>query len=194
MIFKNKAIFLDRDGTINREVGYLSNINDIEIFPGVIEALSEFRNLGFKNIVVTNQSAIARGLISEDQLTEIHNNFRYILTSEGKCLLDDIIFSPYHEDGVIEQYKTKSFLRKPNPGMILKAAFTHNLSLKNSFMIGDAFSDMLCAKYAGIKKVLVLSGYGRETQKKCKNEGLLIDFVTDNLKSASEIIKKYLEN
>ena len=114
----SKAIFLDRDGTINKEVNYLTDKKDIEIIDGATEALANFKKQGYLNIIITNQSAIARGLLTIEQLMEIHNDFLKILTLNGTPLIDDIFYSPYHTDGVIEEYKIQSNDRKPGIGMI----------------------------------------------------------------------------
>jgi len=150
-----KAIFLDRDGTINEEVNYLRNIKDIRIFPGTTEALQKFKFLGYINIIVTNQSGIARGFLTEEELNIIHNKFRNILTSENQELIDDIFYSPFHKDGVIKKYISDSPDRKPGVGMILKAKQKHNIDISQSFFIGDSKSDMKCAENAGLKKIFI---------------------------------------
>jgi len=189
-----KAVFLDRDGTINKEVNYLTEIHQLEIIPGIPEALSLLKSSGFLNIIITNQSAVARGYITTEKLEELHNEIRSRLTMNGKSLIDDILYSPYHIEGIIEKYKTESFFRKPNTGMILKAALRHSLNLSESFLVGDSYSDMMCAKNAGLRKILVLTGYGEETKQKCAENNISVDYVAKDLTDAAQFIKKCLEN
>lgn len=189
----NKAIFLDRDGTINKEVDYLTEPRQIVLINGVKNALKTFQDLGFLNIVITNQSAVARGFLSENKLEKIHAHFTKLLTYRNKPLINDVLYSPFHSSGVIRKYKIDSFCRKPNPGMILKASLKYNIDLCKSFLIGDSYSDMKCAEIAGIKKILVLTGYGEETLKKCIKENMRIECVVNGIFEASKFIKKYLE-
>jgi D-glycero-D-manno-heptose 1,7-bisphosphate phosphatase len=189
----NRAIFLDRDGTINKEVDYLTKVNQISFIKGSKEALKFFRDSGFLNIVITNQSAIARGYISEKQLAVIHTEFRKLLSHKSKSLIDDIFYCPYYKGGKVKKYSQESFFRKPNPGLILKAAVKHNIDLSKSFLIGDSYTDMKCADTAGVRKILVLTGYGQEALLKCTKSRIKLDCVVNNLFEASKFIKKYLE-
>ncbi len=189
----NKAIFLDRDGTINKEVDYLTKPEQIVLIPGAKRALQTFKELGFLNIVITNQSAIARGFLTEKKLFEIHSKFLNLLTFRSKPLIYDIFYCPYHKDGIIENYAQESFNRKPNPGLILKSAIKYNIDLSKSFLIGDSYTDMKCAEIAGLKKILVLTGYGEETLVKCIKENLKIECVVNDIFEASKFITKYLE-
>ncbi len=118
----SKAIFLDRDGTINEDVIYLKKTEDIKFFPNTIKALRNFKRSGFLNIIITNQSGIARGYFTEDDLDKIHSEFRKLLKDNDSELIDDIFYSPYHEEGIIEKYKRESEDRKPGTGMIRRAA------------------------------------------------------------------------
>ncbi|HMS63656.1 MAG TPA: HAD family hydrolase [Ignavibacteria bacterium] len=186
----NKAIFLDRDGTINEEVNYLINTEDIRIIPNTVNALRNFKNSGYLNIVITNQSGIARGFLTEEDLDKIHTCIRKILRENGNELIDDIFYSPYLSDGIIEKYKKESPDRKPGTGLILKAAAKFNIDLQESYFIGDSYTDMKCAENAGLRRVLVKTGYGEDTYKKCKEEKIFIDYIAENLFEASEIISK----
>lgn len=186
----SKAIFLDRDGTINKEVNYLKSADELEIFPGTIKALQKFKNLGFKNIIITNQSGIARGYLSEIDLEKIHNKLLELLNKDSGNLIDDIFHSPFHPDGIIEKYKSDSPDRKPGTGMIEKAMKKHSIELQESFIIGDSFTDMLCGKNAGLKKILVLTGYGKEALSKCREENIEIDYAAADLLDASLFIEK----
>ncbi|MCE1163879.1 MAG: HAD family hydrolase [Bacteroidetes bacterium] len=187
-----KAVFLDRDGTINRDVGYLSRKEDIEILPGAFEALRTFKRLGFLNIVITNQSGIARGYYTEEELKEIHDEFLKILNAEEK-LIDDIFYSPYHSEGIVKEFAIEHETRKPGTGMIEQAAAKYNIDLSQSIFIGDSLVDMQCAQNAGIKKILVLTGYGETTKKKCAAENIILEHIAGNLLAASEIVRKILK-
>lgn len=189
-----KAIFLDRDGTINEEVNYLKKISDIRIFPGAVKALQKFKYLGYLNIVITNQSGVARGFLSEEQLNYIHSELKNILTSSGECLIDDIFYSPYHAEGIIDKYKIQSPDRKPGTGMISKACSKHNIDLQESYFIGDSFTDMLCAQNAGLKKILVKTGYGAADLIKCADNNLSVEYTADDLLDAADFIEKSFQN
>ena len=156
----NKAIFLDRDGVINVEVGYLSNPDDFEIIQGSIEALKILHKKGFLLIVITNQAGIARGYYTEEILNTIHIKMESILKAHN-VTLTDIYFCPHHPE-----FTGYCDCRKPNPGMILKAKDKYNIDLDTSYMVGDTLNDIQTGIAANFKTVLVLSGYGKEEQKK----------------------------
>lgn len=186
----NKAVFLDRDGTLNFDVGYLSKIEDIYIFEGVVESLKKLKDSGYLNIIITNQSGVARGLFTLSNLKTIHEKFLNLLSYEGECLIDDIFFSPYHKDGTIEEFKKESICRKPDTGMIDKAVSKYDIDLSKSFFIGDSLVDMQCAVNAGLKKILVKTGYGIKTFKDIKDSGLKVEYVAQNFKEAADYILK----
>jgi D-glycero-D-manno-heptose 1,7-bisphosphate phosphatase len=189
----NRAIFLDRDGTINKEVDYLTKPEQIVLIKGARKALLNFRELGFINVVITNQSAVARGYLTEKKLFEIHARFLELLTYKSEPLIYEIFYCPFHVEGIVKKFSADSFSRKPNPGLILKAAIKYNIDLSKSFLIGDSYTDMKCAENSGLKKILVLTGYGKEALLKCTEEKMKIDCVVDDLLEASKFIKKYLE-
>lgn len=184
----NKAIFLDRDGTINYDVGYLSEIKDINIFDGAIPSLKSLKETGFLNLIITNQSGIARGYFTESDLCILHDEFMRLLTIDGLPLIDDIFFSPFHIDGKINEYKKICNTRKPGTGMIDAAAKKYNIDLSKSYFIGDSLVDMQCAENAGLKKILVKTGYGLNTIEKCKEMNIGIDFIAEGISEASEYI------
>jgi D,D-heptose 1,7-bisphosphate phosphatase len=189
----NRAIFLDRDGTINKEVDYLTKPEQIVLIKGAKKALLTFKELGFLNIVITNQSAVARGFLTEKKLFEIHARFLDLLTINSETLVDDIFYCPFHKEGIIKEFSKDSFTRKPNPGLILKAAIRYNIDLRKSFLVGDSYIDMKCAENSGLKKILVLTGYGKESLLKCTEDNIKIECVVNDLLDASKFIKKYLE-
>ncbi len=157
---KTKAIFLDRDGVINKEVSYLSNPDMFEFIEGSIEALKILKQKNFMLIVITNQAGIARGFFTEETLMAIHNKMKKILRNHGIDLVD-IYYCPHHPD-----ITGPCDCRKPKPGMIIKAKLKHNINLTKSYMIGDTLNDIKTGKAAKCKTVLVLTGYGKEEQKK----------------------------
>lgn len=155
---KQKAIFLDRDGTINKYVGFLRNIDDFELLPGVTEAIRIINASGYLAIVVTNQPVIARGEVTYDQLQEIHNKMETLLGAEG-AYLDAIYFCPHHPhkgyEGEVSELKIECDCRKPKPGMLLRAADDFNIDLSKSWMVGDGENDIKAGKAAGCRTALV---------------------------------------
>ncbi len=149
---KQKAVFLDRDGTINEYVGFLKSVEEFKLLDGVAEAVKKINDSGFLAIIITNQPVIARGEVSFEQLSEIHNKMETLLGAEG-AYLDAIYFCPHHPhkgyEGERAEYKTDCSCRKPKPGLILQAANDFNIDLSKSFMIGDTENDVLCGKNAG---------------------------------------------
>jgi len=185
----NKAIFLDRDGTLIEDPGYLNHPEQVKLLEGVAEALIELRAMGYMLIVVTNQSAVARGIVSEKGLGEIHNRLMQLLTERG-AYLDQIYYCPYHPDGVIPKYRKESDWRKPNPGMLLAASDEMDIDLSQSWKIGDSSRDIEAGLRAGCKTILVTrysrykSTYGKPAEPKP-------DYKSVNMKEAVNIIKQY---
>ena len=162
---KQKAIFLDRDGTINKYVGFLTNIDDFELLPGVVDAIKVINTSGYLAIVVTNQPVIARGEISISELEEIHSKMETLLGREG-AYLDAIYYCPHHpHKGYADErpeYKIDCMCRKPKPGMLLQAAKDFNIDLRQSWMVGDGENDIRAGQLAGCKTALIGSGkYGQ---------------------------------
>lgn len=155
---KQKAIFLDRDGTINKYVGFLRNIEQFELLSGVSEAIRKINQSGYLAVVVTNQPVIARGEVTYTELQEIHNKMETILGKDG-AYLDGIYFCPHHPDkgfkGEVKELKINCNCRKPNPGLLLQAASDFNINLEQSWMIGDGKNDIQAGKNAGSKTVLI---------------------------------------
>ena len=163
---KQKAVFLDRDGTINKYVGFLRDIDDFELLPGVAEAVRLINASGYLAIVVTNQPVIARGEVTVPQLQEIHNKMETLLGAEG-AYLDAIYYCPHHPhkgyEGEVPELKIDCDCRKPKPGMLLKAAEEFNIDLSRSWMIGDGENDIKAGKAAGCRTVLIgAEDYGQD--------------------------------
>lgn len=157
---KQKAIFLDRDGTINKYVGFVRKPEEFELLPNVAKTIKKINDLGYLTIVITNQPVIARGDVSYSELDEIHNKMETQLGMEG-AYIDGIYYCPHHPhkgyEGEIPELKIECECRKPKPGMILKAAKDFNIDLSNSWMIGDSENDILAGKNAGCKTALISS-------------------------------------
>ena len=141
--------FLDRDGVINVDSGYVGRWEDFEYLPEAIEGLKQLQSAGFKLIVVTNQSGIARGYYSEDDFLALTKAMTADLSAKGVTLAA-VYYCPYLEDADLEPYRVASYLRKPEPGMLLKAAQDHDIDLSRSIMVGDKVSDMVAAERAGV--------------------------------------------
>lgn len=177
---KQKAIFLDRDGTINKYVGYLRTPEQFELLEGVGEAVRKINLSGYLAIVITNQPVIARGEVTADGLQKIHNKMETMLGKEG-AYLDGIYYCPHHPDkgfsGEVEELKIVCECRKPKAGLLLQAAKDFNIDLSQSWMIGDSENDVLAGKNAGCKTALIgETDYGQNLQVTS-----LLDFVKDIL-------------
>ena len=180
-----KAIFLDRDGTINVEKDYIYKSEDLVFEEGTIKALKTFKNLGYILIVISNQSGIARGYFTEEDLNIFNNNMNEILKRNG-IEITEFYCCPHHPDGIGE-YKKVCECRKPNNKMIEDAIKKYNIAREKSYMIGDKTSDIGAGLKSNLKTVLVKTGYGlKDMEKIDKNETL----VCENLKDFSEILKR----
>jgi D,D-heptose 1,7-bisphosphate phosphatase len=183
----NKAIFLDRDDTLIEDPGYINRPEQVKLLDGVDKALIEFRAMGYKLIVVSNQSGVARGIISEKALDEIHDRLKQLLAEKG-APLDKIYYCPYHPDGVVEKYRKESDWRKPGPGMLLAAAGEMDIDLKQSWMIGNSGRDIEAGLRAGCKTILI-NHYSHSEQRKLGEPNP--DYRAVNIKEAVNIIKKH---
>lgn len=155
---KQRAVFLDRDGTINKYVGFLHTVDQFELIDGVAEAIKRINASGYLCIVVTNQPVIARGEVTYSELDEIHNKMETLLGLEG-CYIDGLYYCPHHPhrgfEGEIAELKFDCECRKPKPGMLIKAAEDFNIDLQSSWMIGDGENDMKAGKNAGCKTAYI---------------------------------------
>lgn len=155
---KQKAVFLDRDGTINKYVGFLTNIDEFELLPGVAEAIRKINASGYLAIVITNQPVVARGEVTFEQLEEMHKKMQTLLGNEG-AYLDGIYYCPHHPHkgyaGEVPELKIDCDCRKPKPGMLYKAEKDFNIDLSKSWMVGDGENDIGAGKNAGCKTALI---------------------------------------
>jgi len=178
------GIFLDRDGTVNHEVDFLTSPDNLSLLPDAARAIHEANTLGWKVFVITNQSGIARGLLTEPQLETIHNALRLHLRAEN-ATLDAIYYCPHHPD-----FNQLCECRKPKTGMLLQAQQEFRIDLKRSYVIGDKMIDIETARNAGAYGILVLTGYGKTELELCRQNKLKIDFVAENLYDAIQYIKQ----
>ena len=186
---KQKAIFLDRDGTINKYVGFLRNIDQFELIPGVAEAIKMINDSGYLCIVVTNQPVIARGEVTVAELDMIHKKMETELGFEG-AYVDGLYYCPHHPhkgyEGEVVELKIDCDCRKPKPGMLLKAAEDFNVDLEQSYMVGDGENDIKAGKAAGCKTVLI---NGEGTDSKTGDFGQI-----GTVASVAEFVEKYLRH
>lgn len=180
----NKAIFLDRDGTLNVDHGYVHQIDDFQFIEGSIEALQELKNMGYLLVLVTNQSGIARGYFSEDQFLSLTEWMDWSLADRGVDL-DGIYYCPHHPEGKGE-FKQDCDCRKPKAGMLLQAIKELNIDPERSFMVGDKIEDLQAGFAAKVRsKVLVKTG------KTITQEGEeLADFVLESIAELPRIVCK----
>jgi len=183
----DKAIFLDRDDTLIEDPGYINSPEQVKLLDGVAEALIELKAHGYKLIVVTNQSAVARGIVTEKVLGAIHNRLEQLL-AEKNAFLDGIYYCPYHPDGVVAKYRKESDFRKPNPGMLLKAAEEMDIDLGQSWCVGNSISDMEAGLRAGCKTILIdLPSHQQQLEPGQPRP----DYKAVNIKEVVNIIKKH---
>lgn len=153
------AVFLDRDGTINEEVGYLNHVSRVRLLPGVARAIRRLNEAGVPVVVVSNQAGVAHGYFPEENLDECTRRVEELLAEQG-ARIDAFYYCPYHPEAKLKRYRRHSPLRKPNPGMLDRARRDLGVDLSRSFMVGDRPSDIECAKARGLKAVFVRTGYG----------------------------------
>jgi len=182
-----KAVFLDRDGTVIEDVGYMESPNQIKFITGSIEAIKSLNEAGYKVVVVTNQAGVARGIVTEDMLQTIDKTLhKWILN--GGAYLDGIYYCPHHPEYGVYPYKQVCECRKPAPGMIKKAEKDLKIDLSQSFMVGDKATDVELGKRIGIKSVLVLTGKGSRDKERLTVKP---DHIAENLSKATNWILKW---
>ena len=157
----NPAVFMDRDGTINEERGYLKDPDGLNIMPEAFDAIKRINKNKLKAVIVTNQSGIARGYFSEKQMEKVHQRLTGLLMQKG-AYLDGIYYCPHHPEGDILEYRIKCKCRKPATGMLDLASQELDIDLHRSYVIGDKIIDIELAHRVGAKGILVLTGYGKE--------------------------------
>ncbi len=186
-----KAVFLDRDGTMNADInGYISKPQDFELFPFTVQAVSILNEMGYLVFVVTNQSGIARAFYTYEDLEKVHEKMHYQLSQQG-ARVDRVFASPYHKDGNIEPFTIEHEDRKPGLGMFKKAQQEFSFSIKESYMIGDKYSDIAFGRKAGLTTILVRTGEGNiEFLQKRDGWQYKPHYIVNDLMSAVKLIEK----
>lgn len=156
---KNTAVFLDRDGTINEEVGYMDCLSKLKLYDHTAEAIRMINEKGMKAVVITNQSGVARGYFTEDFVRLVHSHIGEILQSNGS-FIDAFYYCPHHPTEGTGAYLKSCACRKPEPGMLIRASQDLNIDLTRSYVIGDMIKDIEAAGRVGAKGILVRTGYG----------------------------------
>jgi len=183
-----RAVFLDRDGTINREVHLLRNLRQLRLLPGAAEGIRALNRMGYRVIVVTNQPVVARGWVSEKQLQSIHRTIEERLRRRG-ARLDAILYCPHHPDANLPRYRLRCRCRKPGTALIRRAARRFGIALGRSFMVGDSTRDILAGQRAGLTTVLLGTGYaGRDGTYPVRP-----DHLARNLKDAARLLRRLEE-
>jgi D-glycero-D-manno-heptose 1,7-bisphosphate phosphatase len=156
---RKPAVFIDRDGTINEQMGYINHISRFVLLPGTAEALKILNRHGFLVIVISNQSGVARGYFPIDFVEKIHSYMKDLLQKKG-AVIDEIYFCPHYEEGVVPEFSIACACRKPRTGLIEMARENFDIDMANSYVVGDSFSDIDMAHRSNLKGVLVTTGYG----------------------------------
>lgn len=185
-----RAVFLDRDGTVIEEVGYLNRLDRVSFFPWSVDAVRVLGDAGLLVIVVTNQAGVARGYFDEQLVRDTHALIDRRMR-DGRARIDGYYYCPHHPDGKVEAFRAACDCRKPRPGLILRAAREHGIDVARSFVVGDRWLDIQAGREAGAATVLVRTGYGLEDDD--RPDGLEADAVADNLMEAAGWILRRLE-
>ena len=185
---RNVGIFMDRDGTISEEVGYVNHLSRFQIYPWAAQAIRTLNQKGLKTVVVTNQAGVARGYFTEDLVIQVHEKLRQEMALAGASL-DAIYYCPHHPSLGPDPYRQECSCRKPKPGMLYRAAEELDLDLSRSFVIGDRYGDIELAHNAGTHSIFVLSGYGLgEYEYHRQNWKVQPEQVAENLLEATQMV------
>ena len=178
------AVFLDRDGTLNIDPGYIGDPANLKLIPGTGEALYKLKSNDFKLLVISNQSGIARGLITEENVRKVNQQLNRLL-SVSNVVIDKFYYCPAHPEFSTEE---ECKCRKPSVKMVMEAAEEFDVDLNKSYFVGDSISDVECAFNAGLKSILVLTGQGRDSLYILQNQNKLPSFVAENIMDACSFI------
>jgi D-glycero-D-manno-heptose 1,7-bisphosphate phosphatase len=183
-VSKRRAIFMDRDGTVCEEVGYVNHLSRVRLLPRSAEAIRLANQAGFQTVLVTNQAGVARGYFDEDLVHEVHDHLRHLLAEAG-ARLDGIYYCPHHPEVGAPAYRRACDCRKPKPGMLRRAEEEMGIDLARSYVVGDTVKDLGVARGVGAAAVLVLTGYGRgELEHQSEGWTLKPDHVAEDLLDA----------
>jgi histidinol-phosphate phosphatase family protein len=178
-----RAVFLDRDGTLIEESGYLDRLDRLIFYPYTVDAVRQLNRAGFLVVVITNQAGVARGIVREEFVQVAHDHISRRLQAGG-ARVDAFYFCPHHPAGIVESLRVRCDCRKPAPGMLRKAAADLDIDLQQSFCVGDRWHDVDAGYAAGTRTLLVRTGYGASAEG-AKREGPAPDAVVDNLAAAA---------
>lgn len=185
---KRPAVFIDRDGTISEEVGYINHPSRFRLFPYTAAAIKLLNDQGWLAVVITNQAGVARGYFTESMIETVHDNLLRELGEKG-ARVDAIYYCAHHPSIGEPPYRQECDCRKPKPGLVTRASKELGIALKQSWMIGDRYGDIELARNAGVRSALVLSGYGRgEWENQRSQWKQQPDLVAENLLEAVELI------
>jgi D,D-heptose 1,7-bisphosphate phosphatase len=182
----NNAVFFDRDGTINIDPGYIGNPDSVQLYNGVAEGIFQLKKAGFKIIVVSNQSGIARGLITKEDVEAVNQKINELL-NKANTQIDAFYYCPYHPEF---NTKEECECRKPSPKMIFDAAKDWNINLARSYLVGDSSTDIECGTNAGIKTVLIKTTFSDEEISRLNKNGNIPTFIAENFSGACNFILK----
>ncbi len=190
----NIGVFLDRDGTINEEMGYVNHISRFQMLPRAAEAIRLLNKNGLKVVVATNQSGPARRYFPEGLIIEVNNRMIDILKEQG-AHLDGIYYCPHHREAIVPSYRVVCDCRKPKTGLLTRAAQELMIDLSRSYVVGDRFLDIELAHNAGAKGILVLTGYGKgELMYQGNSTPIRPDVVAEDLWEAAQWILQDIRN
>lgn len=173
------AVFLDRDGVLTKEKSYVCTTEGLEVFPYAYDCIQKMKDRGFYTIVVTNQSGVARGLFTEEDLCRMN---RYLRQKTG---VDAIYYCPHHPKGEISEYRKECHCRKPDTGMIEQACRDYQIDISRSFMVGDRAGDIIAGQRAGLRTILLESGYGTERLEK----DVKPDYILKDLRMVLDVLE-----
>jgi D-glycero-D-manno-heptose 1,7-bisphosphate phosphatase len=185
-----RAVFLDRDGTLIQDRGYICDFSEVGFFPFAAAAVRALNRAGYLVIVASNQSAVARGICSEEQVAALHGKLQAYFKRRGAAIAA-FYHCPFLADARVAAYRADSPLRKPAPGMLLQAALDFDLDLGRCFMVGDKLDDIEAGKRAGCRTLLVRTGCGGESESRLDAGGPRPDAVVDDLAAAARAIAAF---
>lgn len=181
------AVFLDRDGTLNREMNYIRVPDQLHLIEGAGAAVGRLNRRGLITCVLSNQSGVARGFLTEEDLSPIHSKLERELALGGGRV-DRIYYCPHHPTEGIPPYNIECDCRKPKTGMLERAALEFNIDLRSSFLVGDSIVDMQAGNTAGTKTILVLTGYGTDAKEQCMSTNIHVDHVAPTIVEAIDFV------
>jgi len=180
---KKRAVFLDRDGTLNEDVGFPNSYSLIRIYPSSYEAVRKINEAGLLAVITTNQSGVGRGLIEEEELHKLHDKMRASF-SQNNASIDGIYYCPHYAFSSQARYRKECSCRKPLPGMARQASRDLNIEICESYMVGDKVEDILFGKNIQARPVLVLTGFGKRSLNELSSQGVEPDYVAQDVLDA----------